>query len=536
MRNVVVVALYMAVLGAFVAQPLVAQQPATQQPATQQLATQQYAAQQYAAQQPTASQEAAVPDSLSEAQITRVAQRVMDTWRIPAVALTVVKGGQTIYAKGLGALTIKEGAPQADAYTLFVNASTTKAFTAALLAMMVDKGYVQWTDPVVSHLPDFQLYDPWVTQNYLVQDIMNHKVGFQAQALDQMPAFGYSRDELYRMMRLIKPTYSFRTTYAYCNAAFTTAALLVEKYTGKTWEQALQDYIFTPLEMDHTRTGKDSYFTADNFAYGYTLYKSEDGLKRSPRNDRQETYDWLQAVSPAAFVMSNAHDMGQWMRMLLAKGTYKGQRLISEKNLEYLFTPQTICSFNDKRVVLYAQGWRIEQGEQGKLINHTGLAGGYTALVVLVPELDMGVSVLMNQGSTTYPHYAVARTLIDLCRGVERDWVAELYDEYMHPSGGSSTRKKQEAPASALANTAYAGSYFKEIFGPVKVYQKDGVLRIAIKDIDSALKHLNGNRFGFSARSESMEITFHINPATEQADAFSIDFGDDLGPFVRMQE
>ena len=272
-------------------------------------------------------------------------------------------------------------------------------------------------DRVIDHLPDFRLYDPWVTQNYLVKDIMNHKTGFQPQALDVIPALGYDRDQLYQMFRLVKPTYGFRSTYAYCNALYTVAARIIEKYTGLTWEEALEEYIFKPLEMNHTKTGKDSYFTAENFAYGHRLVKKDGKLELSPRDDRQDAYAWLQAVSPAAFVMSNAHDMGQWMKMWLANGVYNGQQILTPQTIQNIFKPETICSWDNERVVLYGQGWRIEQGVQGKLINHTGLAGGYTAWVVLVPELNLGVSVLMNQGTTTTPEISLARQIIDLYRG-----------------------------------------------------------------------------------------------------------------------
>lgn len=473
-------------------------------------------------------------------QIDSIVKRVQEKWHIPALAVTVVKDGKTVFADGFGTLTTKTDAPKADAYTLFVNASTSKAFTAALLAMMVEKGYVQWTDPVVKHLPDFQLYDPYVTQDYRVQDIMNHIVGFQAQALDEMPALGYDRDELYRMLRLIKPSYPFRDTYAYCNAPFTVAARIVEKYTGMTWEEALKTYIYTPLQMEHSRTGKDGYFTETNFAYGYRLSKTKNGLVLSPRDDREETYDWLQAVSPAAFVMCNAHDMGNWMRMWLGKGTFtddagKTVKVLDPSSVDFLFSPQTICSWDDNRVVLYAQAWRIEQGIQGKLINHTGLAGGYTAWVVLVPELNLGVSILANQGSTTYPHYAIGRSVIDLYRGVSSDWTEDLFAEYMSPSGGGSRPQKEE-PMAALANAAYVGRYFKEILGEAQVYEKNGGLFIRIKDIDSPLKHVNGHTFRFQARSENMRMTFTINPGTGCADGFSLDMDNDLGPFVRVTQ
>ena len=204
-----------------------------------------------------------VPQAPYVKEIKKIAAQVQKKWNVPAMALTVVKDGETIYAEGSGTLRADKGSAGANQYTLFVNASTSKAFTAALMGMMVDRGYVKWTDRVVDHLPDFRLYDPWVTENYLVQDIMNHKTGFQPQAMDVIPALGYGRDDLYRMFRLVKPTYSFRTTYAYCNALYTIAARIVEKYTGLTWEEAIEEYIFKPLEMNHSTTGKDHYFSAE---------------------------------------------------------------------------------------------------------------------------------------------------------------------------------------------------------------------------------------------------------------------------------
>jgi CubicO group peptidase (beta-lactamase class C family) len=473
-----------------------------------------------------------VPQAPYVKEIKKIAAQVQKKWNVPAMALTVVKDGETIYAEGSGTLRAEKGSAGANKYTLFVNASTSKAFTAALMGMMVDRGYVKWTDRVVDHLPDFRLYDPWVTENYLVQDIMNHKTGFQPQAMDVIPALGYGRDDLYRMFRLVKPTYSFRTTYAYCNALYTIAARIVEKYTGLTWEEAIEEYIFKPLEMNHSTTGKDHYFSAENFAYGYRLNKTDNGLKLTPRDDREDSYDWMQAVSPAAFIMCNANDMGQWMKMWLNKGKYGEKQILTEETVDYLFSPQTICSWDQERVVLYAQGWRVEQGVQGKLINHTGLAGGYTAWVVLVPEMNLGVSVLMNQGSTTSPQTAIVRQIIDMYRGVDSDWITKIFEEYMQPPAGRRPRVEKEV-VQKLENKVYTGCYFKELFGQATVYEENGDLRLQINDIDALLEHVTGNTFHFHARDESFDMTFVINENTGQAGSFSIDFGDDLGPFVR---
>ncbi|HHV40104.1 MAG TPA: serine hydrolase [Bacteroidales bacterium] len=465
--------------------------------------------------------------------IEKMALKVQELWNVPAMAVTVVKDGKTVYAKGLGRLTTAPDAPQANPYTLFVNASTSKAFTGALMGILVDKGFVKWDDRVIDHLPDFQLYDPWVTQNYLVKDIMNHKTGFQPQALDVVPALGYDRDDLFQMFRLVRPTYGFRSTYAYCNALYTVAARIIEKYTGLTWEQALEEYIFKPLEMNHTTTGKDSYFTAENFAYGYRLRKADGTLQLSPRDDRQDAYDWLQAVSPAAFVMSNAHDMGQWMKMWLADGEYNGQQILTPQTIRNIFKPETICSWDHERVILYAQGWRIEQGVQGKLINHTGLAGGYTAWVVLVPELNLGVSVLMNQGTTTTPEISLARQIIDLYRDVDSDWITTLYNDYMKPAAPRKP-KVEEDFVESLENKVYAGLYFKDIFGEAVVYEQNNSLYLDINDVSGPLVHKNGHTFRYRARDESFDVTFQVDTTLGRAQTFTFDFGDDLGPFVRV--
>jgi CubicO group peptidase (beta-lactamase class C family) len=170
---------------------------------------------------------------------------------------------------------------------------------------------------------------------------------------------------------------------------------------------------------------------------------------------------------------------------------------------------------------------------QGKLINHTGLAGGYTAWVVLVPELNLGVSVLMNQGTTASPQTAIARQIIDLYRGVESDWITELYDEYMQPSPERKPKVEEEF-VKPFENKVYAGLYFKDIFGEVRVYEQNNFLYLAINDVIAQLVHKNGNTFRFDARDESFDITFDVDNALGRAQKFTIDFGDDLGPFVRI--
>ncbi|MDY0175115.1 MAG: hypothetical protein RBR62_07985, partial [Bacteroidales bacterium] len=167
------------------------------------------------------------------------------------------------------------------------------------------------------------------------------------------------------------------------------------------------------------------------------------------------------------------------------------------------------------------------------LINHTGLAGGYTAWVVLVPELNLGVSVLMNQGTTTTPEISLARQIIDLYRDVDSDWITTLYNDYMKPAAPRKP-KVEEDFVESLENKVYAGLYFKDIFGEAVVYEQNNSLYLDINDVSGPLVHKNGHTFRYRARDESFDVTFQVDTTLGRAQTFTFDFGDDLGPFVRV--
>ena len=155
---------------------------------------------------------------------------------------------------------------------------------------------------------------------------------------------------------------------------------------------------------------------AENLAQGYRMTRAKDKeeIVVYPRTDKEDAFTWLSAVSPAGFVISTAEDMANWLIMHLNHGTFNGKQIVSRENHDMLFYPQTIESCDSSRLCNYAQGWTIEQNNRGRYIRHTGLAYGYTALVGLVPNLDMGFVFLTNNGSTTDPQAAIARDLIEM--------------------------------------------------------------------------------------------------------------------------
>ena len=468
-------------------------------------------------------------------------QRAIDEWKVPGMAVAVVKDGEVVFMKGYGVAKKADslnGAIPVTPQTQFVIASTSKAFTSGLLANVMDEyPEIKWDAPVKEYLPDFKMYDPWVTENFQVREIMSHHSGFNSYALDDLPTWGYGRDDLYRIYSVLQPTYSFRTKYAYNNSMYTIAAKIIEKYTGKSWDEALVERIFTPLEMKNSTTGNLSFYTAENLAQGYRMRKAEgkNEIETVPRTDKDDAFAWLSAVAPAGFVISTVEDMANWVKMHLNHGTFNGKEIISRKNHDMLWYPQTITGSDSTRLTNYAQGWTVEFGEQGRYIRHTGLAYGYTALVGLHPELNLGFVFLTNNGSSSDPQSAIGRDLIELYKGNRN---TNYFDEYLADyledlfSEDEEEKKEEETPVAPLANKAYVGNYTLEPFGTAKVYEKDGNLWFSLCKVDSQLQHKNGNVFKFhQPGSGTFDLTFTVKGGKAQSLTFNIN--DPVGEFVR---
>ncbi len=469
-------------------------------------------------------------------------QRAIDEWKVPGMAVAVVKDGEIVFLKGFGKAHLGDSttAPIAvTPQTQFVIASTSKAFTSGLLANVMDEyPQIKWDAPVIDYLPDFKMYDQWVTRNFQVREIMSHHSGFNSYALDDLPPWGYTRDDLYKIYAHVKPTYSFRTKYAYNNSMYTIAAKIIEKYTGKSWDDALVERIFTPLEMKNSTTGNLSFYTAENLAQGYRMRKAEDKdeITVVPRTDKEHAFAWLSAVAPAGFVISTAEDMANWVKMHLGHGTFNGKEIISRKNHDMLFYPQTITGSDSTRLTNYAQGWTVEYGLQGRYIRHTGLAYGYTALVGLVPDLDLGFVFLTNNGSSSDPQSAIGRDLIEMYRGNENPG---HFDEYFAEYKEGLFKKEEEekpqekTPAAPLANKAYVGNYYLDAFGTAKVYEKNDTLYFNLRKVDSPLKHKDGNTFTFwAAGSGTFDLNFTVKG--NKATSLTFDIVDPIEEFVRQ--
>ena len=336
------------------------------------------------------------PAQLQEilADFDEYAEAVRQAWQVPGMAIAVVLDDKVVFTKGYGVKQVG-GAEKVDEQTIFQIGSTSKAFTGALVAMQVDEKKLNWADRVVEHLPQFQMFDPWVTREFLVEDLMAQHTGLPPYAGDNQAIMGFDRAHLIHSLYYLKPATSFRTRYAYQNVPFLVAAALVEKYTGRSWEDNIKTRLLQPLEMTSSSTGLKEFNAAKNRTF---LHIKKAGQVVALPREWAYNY-WVYGYGPAGGINSNVSDMAKWLRLQLGQGKFQGRQLVSAKNLEYLRSPKTIMGPIEGEMSFYCEGWVLSDRRPYPLIWHTGGTTGNNTIVALVPQAGVGLVVLANLNS-----------------------------------------------------------------------------------------------------------------------------------------
>lgn len=402
-------------------------------------------------------------------------------WKVPGFAIAIVKDDRVVFAKGYGVLELGK-APAVDENTLFAIASNSKAFTAAALAILVDEGKVKWDDKVTKYLPSFELYDPYVTRELTIRDLLSHRSGLATFGGDLLwYESEYSRDEILRRIRFLKPTSSFRSRFGYQNILFLAAGEVVAKVTGKSWDEFVKERFFVPLSMKRTVTSHADLLNSANVAMPHN---EVEGKLRVIR------YGKVDNIGAAGGIKSSVADMAQWLRLQLGRGTYEGRKLFSSTASREMWTPHTVFGgiseqaekFNPTRhFSLYGLGW-ILNDYQGRLqVSHGGGLDGMTSQVALMPEEKLGVVVLTN--SETPLSVILANKVLDVFLGVTpRDWNSEFLvrskDNETSRKEADRKRELSRVPKTTLSLPlpAYAGTYSGEMFGDAKVTEEGGKL------------------------------------------------------------
>jgi CubicO group peptidase (beta-lactamase class C family) len=433
------------------------------------------------------------------AEIDAYAAKAAKDWGVPGLSIAVIKNGKVVLSKGYGLRELGKNDP-ADEHTLFAIGSTTKAMTAAVIGMLVDDKKLAWDDPVIKHLPAFQLKDPVVTRELTVRDLLTHRGG-----LGNADFLWYGQNnsmaDILDRVKLIDPAYSLRSRFIYQNVMYGVAGEVTEAVSGRPWKEMIRARIFEPLGMRETVATLSQIPKGANVA---SPHEEIDGTLKVIENMP------VDAVGPAGSVWSSAHDMAKWLQFLLDGGVADGKKLLSERTFAELFRPQAIVhdppypslSLVKPHWVTYGLGW-FQQDYQGRAVDfHTGSIDGMVAIVALIRDEKLAMLVLGNRDHAEVRH-ALMYTTFDRAAGqATRDWSADLrkfYGEVQERSAANqkrieSLRVANTTPSLPLAG--YAGTYSDPLRGTIEVTADGDTLRIKYgSGFSGTLEHWHFNTF-----------------------------------------
>jgi CubicO group peptidase (beta-lactamase class C family) len=455
------------------------------------------------------------------------AARVLKAFEVPGIGLAVVKDGRVVVAKGYGLKKLGEAAP-VDSRTLFGIASNTKAFTAAALGLLVDEGKIAWDEPVVSILPAFQMFDPYVTRELTVRDLLVHRSGLGLGAGDLLwwPPTTYDRKEIARRLRFIRPATSFRSAYAYDNVLYLVAGELIEAVSGKAWEDFVGYRILRRVGMTTSSVRYSDAQRGGNLARPHARVE---GIVRTVKPFGSDN------TNPAGGIMSNAEDMARWMLVLLNEGRLAdGSQLFSKATVREMMTIVTPQPNPDPAPELaalksnfrgYGLGLGLHDYRGRKVVTHTGGLPGYLSKVTLLPELGLGIAVLTNQESGE-AFSSLTWHIVDSYLGAPKTDGVEAYLKVRARTAARNAvalQKTAGARAAAsrpsLALEKYGGTYRDNWYGDIEITLQDGRLTLSFTRTPSLvgdLEHWAYDTFQVRWRDRELRadafLTFALNP------------------------
>ncbi len=447
--------------------------------------------------------------------LDQVVMDAMETWKVPGLALAVVTRDSVIYAKGYGTRRLGSDAP-VNPQTLFAIGSASKAFTGASLAMLSDEGKLTMDDRVIDHLPWFQMYDPWVTREIRLRDLLLHRSGLER---GELAWYGTSRsrEEVVRTVRYLPPTTSFRTRFQYQNLMYITAGEVVRQKSGMSWDDFVRSRFFEPLGMQGSNTSVRALNGQSNVAQPHAEIAG---------TIRPIPYRNIDNAGAAGSINSSVMDMSRWVRLWLNGGVAGGKRLLSESMAREAIRPQTTMDDVPLQLMVgnpafpgYAFGWFVAAFRGKRHVAHGGNIDGMAAMVGFLPDDGVGVVILtnMNRSTVTTP---LMSYLFDRALGLTPP---DYFGDYRRAEAqfmASMEKPKQPTPAAAPASLpldAYAGTYRHEMYGTATVRHADGKLTInydANPNGSGELAHVRHDAFEATMRDPILgkaPVNFRIN-------------------------
>ncbi len=409
-------------------------------------------------------------------------ERSMKSWGVPGVAVAVVKDGRTVLARGYGVREVGRPAPVTER-TLFAIGSATKSFTAAMAGILAAEGRLGWDDRVATHLPFFELADPYASHEVTVRDLLSHRTGVGGG--DLLWASGeFDREEIVRRIRFVPQTWSFRSRFDYSNIMFIAAGQVVAAAGGASWDSLVRSRILRPLGMTATTT------TVRDLPAGGDVATPHDPIDGVPRPVAWRNMDNTVA---GGGINSNVAEMARWLQLQLGNGEFEGRRLLSEAFIRESRTSQTVIRREgpwammtpDAHFMAYGLGWIMSDYHGRQLLQHGGGIDGMSAMVGLMPEENAGIVVLTNLNGNQIPGALMHRVFDAYLGRSPVDWSERAREASVVSEKEAEEAERKEMAARRVTGTKptlpldrYVGRYRHPAWGDAVVRLEGGVLRV----------------------------------------------------------
>lgn len=471
---------------------------------------------------------------LTSAQIDSVTERARRAFDVPGIAVCVIKDGKVIHSKGYGVRSLRTGQP-VDENTLFGIASNSKAFTTAALGMLADEGKLSWDDKVRKFIPEFKLFDPYVTEEFTIRDLLCHRSGLGLGAGDLMffpDGSDFTITDILHNLQYLKPVTSFRSQYAYDNNLYIVAGEVIARVSGMSWVDLIQKRILGPLGMTHSASTFNLLRDSSDVIDGHSRVE---GKVQAIARHRGQVDD------AAGGIYSCISDLSKWVLLHLSGGKYgpDSARLFSAAVLKERWSPQTILPLGgpgpyNTHFAAYGLGFGLSDVKGYKQISHTGGLEGMVTQITMIPELNLGIIVLTNaeEGGA---FSAITNQIKDSYLGItgtdrvkeyaglrkgQLDWAKQLTDSIWKEvdAAGRATAGKDAAGRGAATGKAsgleiYTGIYRDSWLGEMVVSIKNGKLWLDSKrspKLTGELLPYKGNSFIVKWVERSMDADAYV--------------------------
>ncbi len=440
-------------------------------------------------------------------------QRGIELWKVPAFATSVVTKDTIKFQQGFGRTKLNSGS-KVNEHTVFGIMSTTKAMVAAGVLILVDQKKLSLDDLVIKHIPELRFKDSHLTQQVTIRDLLAHRTGMPSTDLwaflQKMPL----KTQIQKL-NTVDPDAPPRSRFIYQNTMYELAGEIIERVTGKRWDNFLTEALWHPIGMKETFGTRAK--ISSHLKHVYPYFMVDNKVTKTAWNFDDDE------ANAAGSAWSSVHDMSLWAQFLLNDGkTSNGTQLISAASMLEMFSPQMLVARDDfypttkltkPNWTSYGLGW-FQQDFQGRKIDyHTGSLSGLIAIIGLDRKNNKAMVALGNLDHAEVRHALLWHVMDEQNDSSSIDWNQAVFDLYNKKKTEPNDDKPQ---SSELANKPhllpleqYAGRYTNESYNEMIVDFNNDKLTLKSGRLDFPLTHKHFDTF--EMKSEELHFTAPLN-------------------------